>query len=267
MTLLANAPLNYDYYCFADQDDIWKKEKIIKAIQVIKKNNEPCGYCSKQLYVDENLKSVSGIYQNIDELPVGKYKYQWSIATGLIALGCTFVWNKSLQDIIATNDVSTYNVAHDVFLSIFIPCVGELFKDNKGYLLYRQHNNNTSGNKYRKKYMIDRIIKTTIFNNKPDNHNYRVRRIILDEYNNYVNEEAKLMLEDSCKYKGSLKSKAKLLVVSIVASCSYALSFYSYWMSRIINYYWMADFIFISIICNRLNKRNENFIKYIVGDS
>lgn len=56
------------------------------------------------------------------------------------------------------------------------------------------------------------------------------------------------------------------LVVSVLASLSYILSFRSYWMSRIIDYYWMTDFVFLGILLYGMrSRRNQTVVKYGIG--
>ena len=38
----------YDYFAFADQDDIWLKDKLNRSISFLKYKTMPCLYCSNQ---------------------------------------------------------------------------------------------------------------------------------------------------------------------------------------------------------------------------
>lgn len=56
------------------------------------------------------------------------------------------------------------------------------------------------------------------------------------------------------------------LIISFLASASYLLSFRSYWMSRIIGYYWMTDLIFLGILIHRTDDVfNRRIVKYGIG--
>ena len=66
--------------------------------------------------------------------------------------------------------------------------------------------------------------------------------------------------------QSTIKYYDELLIISIVASISYILSGYSYWMSRIIGYYLMTDFIFLGLILSNIkNKNNYVIIKYNIS--
>ena len=59
--LMEYAKNRYDDYCYfalSDQDDIWKKQKLYRAITELKENDSQLYYCSKQLLSDN--KEVNG---------------------------------------------------------------------------------------------------------------------------------------------------------------------------------------------------------------
>lgn len=53
MELLYSVPEIYDYYAFADQDDIWSEKKIRIAIEVLQKNKKHL-YASNQELIDKS---------------------------------------------------------------------------------------------------------------------------------------------------------------------------------------------------------------------
>ena len=64
MNCLYSAPRNFDYYCFADQDDIWDEDKISTAIDKIKDVMHPALYCSNQRLVDAEGNTIGHRYEN-----------------------------------------------------------------------------------------------------------------------------------------------------------------------------------------------------------
>jgi len=52
--LLTQAPDDFDFYFFADQDDYWHKSKVERAVNKLSAENENIAlYCSRLEYVDE----------------------------------------------------------------------------------------------------------------------------------------------------------------------------------------------------------------------
>lgn len=200
MHLLLNAPEGYDYYAFSDQDDVWLTNKLSAAIEQLNLIPGPSAYCSRPIYVDENINEIQGMYSNLDEIPCGVIKPEWAISTGLIALGCTFVWNKEMQKIIKSINREDLPFAHDNFLSVLCPLVGTLYKDKKGYILYRQHVGNASGNKKQNKYSLTRVMKR-VKDEKQNNSNYELRKYIYDNYQRYIENDNLNILKKSLNYK------------------------------------------------------------------
>ena len=57
---------DFDYYCFADQDDIWPSDKVSSAISLIQESSTrgPVLYCSELLYCDEHCKNPSTVFHD-----------------------------------------------------------------------------------------------------------------------------------------------------------------------------------------------------------
>ena len=70
--LMDNSP-NSDYYAFADQDDVWKKDKLFAAVTKLENEDiaEPKLYTSALTRVDENLNYISN--QNFPKLKLDCY--------------------------------------------------------------------------------------------------------------------------------------------------------------------------------------------------
>jgi glycosyltransferase involved in cell wall biosynthesis len=212
MGLLDHAPKDFDYYAFCDQDDVWMPDKLIKAIEKIESVSGCATYCSSETYVDEHLNKIDGIYSNLDELPTGWFKAQWSLSVSLVGLGCTFVWNKAMQDEINKVRISGLKFGHDQFISILAPLVGKLYRDGESHILYRQHSNNTGEKRYKNKYSISRILKR-IFSREHDNDNLKIRKFIYAHYDN-VPEKNRRLLKYSIDYRTNVISMFKMLKVN-----------------------------------------------------
>ena len=149
---------DYDYYAFADQDDIWLEEKLFVAIQKIKeKNSLPTLYCSNQLiYKDNRVGGVRFLHEPEHGLI--------EAICGNVFSGCTMVFNKELADIIKkkqhrpNSDVLRMRM-HDTWVIAVAECIGDVIYDQNAYIKYRIHENNTVGLKKGKvKRVIEKLI-------------------------------------------------------------------------------------------------------------
>ena len=144
MQVLYGADKDYDYYAFADQDDVWLPNKIIKAIDRIKDCAKPALYCSNQILVDGNLNRIGMRYASDPDTSYKQIMCQNKIS------GCTMVWNKELQGLLSKDDRRPSadllrRRIHDVWVAMVASVVGKIEYDSNGYILYRQHESNVVG--------------------------------------------------------------------------------------------------------------------------
>lgn len=201
---VCNLSEEYDYYAFADQDDIWLTNKIIKAISFMDNNLEPCLYCSNQtLYI--NGKTY-GLRFNT-HIPHGLRSH---IIRNEIS-GCTMVFNKKLMDILnkikfPEVDVLNYRI-HDTWVYLVACIYGMVVYDNDSAILYRIHDNNCIGIK--KHTFWDRI-KRRYFN-KISARNLRSKTAKeLMKRCEFKSREDKEIVQSFANYQNSLFDKKKL---------------------------------------------------------
>ena len=144
MQLVYNVGEEYDYYAFADQDDIWLPEKIKMAADKMKGNKLPFLYCSNQILIDKN-----GIKIGIRHSKTIDSSYL-QILSDNEATGCTMVWNKALQRLISEKNRRPSRELlkkriHDVWVAMAASVAGEIYYDESSFILYRQHENNVVG--------------------------------------------------------------------------------------------------------------------------
>lgn len=144
MALVREAGSEFDYYAFADQDDIWMPEKMKKAIAAIKNKEGPWCYCSNQMLVDADRNVIGKRH----EKPID-VSYMQILCNNLVT-GCTMVWNQELQKIL-TRDKSLPSKEllikriHDVWVAMVAAVLGNIYYDPDSYIMYRQHENNVVG--------------------------------------------------------------------------------------------------------------------------
>lgn len=198
----------YDYYAFSDQDDVWKNDKIIKAIEKIKneKIEIPILYCGNLCEVDKNLNII-----NPNLLPNDiNLDYKVLISRSSYLFGCTMVFNKKLRDYVI-NQEYTKPIMHDIWIALMASLKGKIIYDNRAYIYYRQHDNNEVGSQSSfKRKMKNRILflkghdKGNIANQAND-----IFKII--ENDDSISSDIKQYTKIVANYNKSLKNKIYFL--------------------------------------------------------
>ena len=91
LDLILTADASYDYYALCDQDDVWKPEKVISAIEHIKDSNKPTLYSSAVEVVDRDLNFIRKSFTD------NSFKDPLYDILTYGTPGCTFVFNKALM--------------------------------------------------------------------------------------------------------------------------------------------------------------------------
>ena len=133
----------FDYYAFSDQDDIWHREKLEKAINSLE------GYPDNQANLYGSRTELIG---ESEEIKLGKsieFKKSPSFQNALtqnIFGGNTMVFNRNAFDLICLSNINQKIIAHDWWCyQIISGAGGNVFYDKNIYLKYRQHNTNLIG--------------------------------------------------------------------------------------------------------------------------
>lgn len=141
----------YDFYAFADQDDVWKKEKLISAIGKLRNIHEPAMYYSMMTQVDTSLKIISEQQKPIRPLSKEKVLFQNFVQ------GSTIVFNYKLYCLIIRY-YPNFNIAHDIWIPCLATYFGKVIFDFNSYILYRRHDDSVTV-KMNKPSYIHRILK------------------------------------------------------------------------------------------------------------
>ncbi len=198
-----------DYYAFCDQDDVWDKDKLFIAINMIercKENEKPVLYFSNYRIVDEDLRYISSsdIYS-----PNDCSKYSSLVENK--CTGCTAVFNKSAKNIIIEHRPKEFTM-HDAWVFIVCSILGVICFDPVPHISYRQHQNNVIGsglNKSKIRVLNERIKRIS---------DRKLQPRWMNCYNFYECYSSVLSLEDTKKvkkvinYKSKLKNRIELVV-------------------------------------------------------
>lgn len=199
LDLIKNAPLQYDYYAFCDQDDVWENDKMKIAVSKLDNVNDEklALYYSGQTITDKNLNVL---YEH-------KLDNKRSVQANCIfnqMAGCTAVFNRKL--LIKMKEYLPKKIyGHDVWCYRLCAAMGgEIIVEKGGHILYRQHENNAIGLGFGIKNKLNRAV-DYIF--KYNASSYALE--ILNGYGNQLNEKWKKFFEEICD--NSLIGKWKIL--------------------------------------------------------
>lgn len=211
MTLLYHVmglSTKYDYYAFADQDDIWMDNKLIKAIKQIQNKGECVLYSSNQWLYENHIKTKLRYDFKPDLTLVGH------ISKNLLS-GCTMVFDYAMAEKITSftcppRSLLNYRM-HDAWVALIATLYGSFIYDENSYILYRIHSANTVGVK---KDSISKRVKLFLGLGKKINRYTNIRsntaQLLLENENDY-SEENKNILESVAHYQRGLKSKFQLM--------------------------------------------------------
>lgn len=204
----------FEFYAFADQDDIWLPDKLIKAVNILKQYNldTPNLYYSNLKVVDEQLNYL---YDRFATGYVTNTKKQ--IMAEICTLGCTCVFNRVALIEMCKLDNAELEY-HDNWILWVCSFLGKCYYDEQAYILYRQHGNNTSGTVHKGldyvKYQFKRLKKvkdmTPCYENKA--------KLMLKYYEKRLNKEDIDNLSMLAHYRESIFVKIKLLFTNKISS-------------------------------------------------
>ena len=207
LTLLKYYNDKADYFAFSDQDDVWEKEKIYRAVEKL----DSCAD-SQKLYIsglklyDENMKyiktkDISHVQNNI-----------YSLFTRNRFAGCTFVFSKSLlKHVNKYCDTSYPNSEmpdHDFIFVSFAYAYGSVLLDSENYIKHIRYSNSVTagGNGIWKRIKVE-FINTFIVKGTKSN-----MACMLLKDKNHIKDEAMIdYLKKVAFYKKNLKYKIELI--------------------------------------------------------
>ena len=142
LSLTCKADIKANYYAYSDQDDIWKAEKLDRAVAAL--STVPKGipglYCSRTRVVDADDKPIC-MSPLFEKTP--------SFANALmqnIGGGNTMVFNEAARQLLIEAGDKVKVVTHDWWAYLLVSgCGGQVFYDPKPTVRYRQHGSNLVG--------------------------------------------------------------------------------------------------------------------------
>lgn len=149
LELAKEADSTCGYYAFCDQDDVWKKDKLERALRKLlcaerqNAGDMPVLYCSALDVVNEKLELI-----NKKDLSSKKDRMGFGNAlVENVCTGCTMMVNKSAVNGLRNlpEGVGNKILMHDWWMYLYASCFGVVVYDSYAGISYRQHQNNVVG--------------------------------------------------------------------------------------------------------------------------
>lgn len=142
LALLCSPNIEAPYYAFCDQDDVWEKDKLERALNWLSKIDPevPAIYCSRTLNIDENNNEI-GESTEFQKPP--------SFANAMVqslAGANTMVFNHAVKKLAVTAGTDVDIASHDWWLYLLVSGAGGVINyDSVPTVRYRQHGTNFIG--------------------------------------------------------------------------------------------------------------------------
>lgn len=199
--LILDADYEVDYYAFADQDDVWLKNKLSRAIKILEKNkNEPALYYSDVYVTNERLEIIE-IKKNLS--PPLKKESSISMCYGQ---GCTMVFNSKLRELLLKKPSNSL-ISHEHWVATVAIYLGKVYHDKYCSMYYRQHLDNIFGSRKKNKFVL---LKEWLKNNKNYDEALCYEEIYYG-YSKILSEEEKRTLNAFIQRKKNFISRIRIL--------------------------------------------------------
>lgn len=140
-----------EYIMFADQDDVWHRDKVSKTLQKMKEM-EKCSPSGMPLLVhtdltvvDQDLKTIAPSFWRYTCLKPARITSLSRLLVQPVVTGCATMVNRPLSKLALP--IPATSVMHDSWMALVAAAFGRLGVLEESTLLYRQHHNNSIGAK------------------------------------------------------------------------------------------------------------------------
>ena len=193
---------DFDYYAFADQDDVWLEDKMISGVIALDQvdNDYKIYYCNYQM-VDENLNKIR------TRLPknLGTLEEAFILQP---CIGCSMILSKKLIQQASLPNFSECDI-HDTWTyRLNLALGGSVIQDNIAHLNYRQHGSNVVGSNQSFLKKWNRRIKS--FKKKSTIKSKQAREIVRC-YSEIIPKDRLYFLTLIGNYKDSIRKKMTIL--------------------------------------------------------
>ena len=199
----------YDYYAYADQDDVWEPQKLQRGLDAIVQTAGPALYCSNAALVDSQLESLGRNTHRA--LPT--YNLVSVLCLASCAQGCTSVFNDALAKVIREREIPDVFIMHDSLLTCLCALIGgKIIYDHEPSMKYRMHGNNVFGMATAKQGLM-RVLKSRWeeITTKPKVSMYAQASSILNTYKDLISEKNQALCKTVVRSEKSLGARLRLV--------------------------------------------------------
>lgn len=143
LELLAHPAARAPYVALCDQDDVWDRDKLSRAVGLLGARSAGAGpamYCGRLRVVDEVLRPMF-----MTRLPQRGPSFRNALVEN-IATGCTIVLEERAHELLLRSlPEAEQLVMHDWWLYLVLSAMGDVVFDPEPRLAYRQHATNAVG--------------------------------------------------------------------------------------------------------------------------
>lgn len=197
--LINECDINFDYYAFADQDDIWKENKFELAIEDLKKENKNIPllwYCGLMQFEQNGIQSF--FCCDIKRAS----SFETVIKTFATTNGCTMIFNQTLLKILRSVGPGVIDMHDSWTNAMCIACGGKVICNREYLVMYRIHEEQVLGNKNGYIYKLKKL-------KNPSQKRLDTVKTMLSS--SYILPEKRKYLNEIIEYKKNIKTKCKLL--------------------------------------------------------
>ncbi len=135
--------VNADFYMFSDQDDYWKRDKVLHTLNAMLEQD----FRKEPVCVHTDLQIVNAELQGSEVMNGG---YIWHDFPHLLfcncVTGCTMMVNQKLKDLMHFEKINYDKIyLHDWWIALVASAFGKVVYINEATIMYRQHEGNVIG--------------------------------------------------------------------------------------------------------------------------
>lgn len=203
------------YFMFADQDDIWLKDKIEKTLDIMHANERKYGKDTPLLVytdavvVDKNLRFKKNSFHGMTHLNCKKNDLAHLMMENK-CMGCTCMMNAPLVQLVEKipDDIRL----HDWWMVLLAATFGRVCSSSWQSMLYRQHGNNQVGSSSFSGYCSDRL-HNPISQRNALKKNYLQANTLLKTYGVRIPADKRELIQKFCSIEGRGFFGRRILVI------------------------------------------------------
>ncbi len=195
-----------DYYAFADQDDVWKENKLIRCVEAMCSSDEvpQMSYCRMQRS-DERLNRLE---EQVEVLKPERLTKKLTLIK-TYNYGAATVINNSARQIVCRMWPEVDDLPHDMWVGTLCFWFGRVYYVDEELYYWIRYDTSVTGEGTRKTGIRYRLKKTFEKKSYPN-----ICCALLEGYFDLLTAEDRLFLERVRNYKTNIKDKAALLADS-----------------------------------------------------